>query len=124
MALCPNRIAGTAYLKVDGEQFALRGALTISIDRFERAGVAGMDGVHGYTETPRVPFIEGEFSDIGGMSLARVQDICNATVTAEVLTGKTYLLRNAWTSAARELDGAAGSVTIRFEGMSGAEIMP
>lgn len=124
MAYCPNRIAGTAFLKVDGEQFALRGSLTISIDAFERAGVAGVDGVHGYTEIPRVPFIEGEFSDIRGLSIRRLSDICNATVTAETLNGKTYLLRNAWTSTARELNGTEGTVTVRFEGMSGEEIMP
>ena len=123
MAYCPNRIAGVAFLKVDGEQFALRGSLTISIDGFERTGVAGMDGVHGYTEVPRIPFIEGDFSDIRGLSLARLSQICNSTVTAETLNGKTYLLRNAWTSAARELDAAEGSVTVRFEGMSGEEIM-
>jgi hypothetical protein len=124
MAYCPNAIAGVAYVKVDGEQYALRGDLTVSIDAVERAGIAGLDGVHGYTETPRVPFIEGSFSDIGGMSLKRIGEICNSTVTAELLNGKSYLLRNAWSSTARELNGAEGSVTIRFEGMSGTEIMP
>lgn len=124
MAYCPNAIAGTAYFKVDGEQYALRGTLTISIDPFERAGFAGLDGVHGYTEAPRVPFIEAEFTDKGGLSLTRLQRICNSTVTAETLNGKTYLLRNAWTATARELNAAEGSVAVRFEGMSGREIMP
>ena len=124
MAYCPNAIAGVAFVKVDGEQFALRGDLTISIDMFERAGFAGADGVHGYTETPRVPFIEGSFTDKGGLSLARLATFCNVTVTAETLNGKTYLLRNAWTSTARELNAIEGSVTIRWEGMSGEEIMP
>lgn len=124
MAYCPNAIAGVAYVRVDGEQFALRGDLTVSIDAFERTGVAGADRVHGYTEAPRVPFIEGNFSDLGGLSLKRLHDICNATVTAETLNGKTYLLRNAWSAAARELNAIEGSVTVRFEGMSGDEIMP
>lgn len=124
MALCPNRIAGTAFLKADSEQFALRGDLTISIDPFERDGVAGMDRVHGYTEVPRVPFISATFSDIGGMSLQRLQSICNATITAETINGKVYLLRNAWTSTARELNAAEGSVSVTFQGISGEEIMP
>jgi hypothetical protein len=122
--MAANRIGGTAYLKVDGEQFALRGDLTISIDSTEREGVVGMDGVHGYLERPRVPFIEGTFSDIGGLSLARLQAHRDVTVTAEVLSGKTYLLRNAWTSTARELNAVEGSVSVRWEGESGAEIMP
>ena len=54
-----RRIAGVAYIFVDGAQYPLRGDLTVSIDTIEREGVAGMDGVHGFTETPRVPWIEG-----------------------------------------------------------------
>jgi hypothetical protein len=124
MALCPNRFAGTAYVKVDSEQFALRGDLTISIDPFERTGVAGLDGVHGYTEAPRVPFIEGTFSDIRGLSLTRLQQMCDVTVTAEMVNGKTYLLSQAWTATARELNAVEGSVSIRWEGITGTEIMP
>lgn len=124
MALCPNRIAGTAFLKSDGEQFALRGELTISIDAFEREGVAGMDRVHGYTEVPRVPTISATFSDIAGLSLQRLAAICNSTITAETVNGKVYLLRNAWTSTARELNAVDGSVAVTFEGLSGEEIMP
>lgn len=121
---CPNGIAGVAYLKVDGTQYALKGNLTISIDGFEREGVAGMDGVHGYTQKPRVPFIEGDFSDIGGLSLSALEAVCNSTVTVELANGKVYLLRNAWTSTARELKGEDGSVTTKFEGMKGEEVMP
>lgn len=121
---CPNGIAGVAYIKVDGYQYALKGNLTISIDAFERAGVAGMDGVHGYTEKPRVPFIEADFSDIGGLSLSALSGVCNSTVTVELANGKVYLLRNAWTSTARELNGEEGSVTTRFEGLRGEELMP
>ena len=50
--------------------------------------------------------------------------MCDTTVTAETVNGKTYLLRNAWTAAARELNAVEGSLTIRWEGMSGEEIMP
>src|SRR3954468_9978767 len=100
MVACPNRIAGIAWLRVDGQQYALRGNLTISPDMFEREGIAGMDGVHGYKETPRVPFISADISDIGGMSLQALRSYCNSTVTAELGTGKTYILRNAYTAAA------------------------
>jgi hypothetical protein len=121
---CPNAIAGVAYLKVDGTQYALKGNLTISIGPFARTGVAGLDGVHGYTEQPRVPFISAEFSDIGGMSLVALQAVCNSTITTELINGKVYLLRNAWTSDAQELNGAEGTVTVKFEGLKGEEIMP
>ena len=48
-------IAGTAYLKVDGAMYPLKGSLTVSISAVERNGIAGQDYVHGYQELPRVP---------------------------------------------------------------------
>jgi Phage tail tube protein len=117
------RVAGVAYVRVDGRQYALRGNLVISIDIDEREGVAGQDGVHGYIERPRVPFIEGDFSDIAGLSLTDFQRMRNVTVQADLANGRRYLLRNAWTSTARELNTADGQVTVRWEGMAGEEIL-
>jgi len=115
------RIAGTAYIKVDGNQYTLAGTLTVSPDILTREGLAGLSGVAGYKETPRVPFIEGEFFATENLSLPALQAITNATVTAELANGKTYVLRNAWTAGARELNAAEGTVSVRFEGMEGIE---
>lgn len=117
-----HRIAGTAYLKVDGVQYALKGGLTISPDPVEREGIAGMDGVHGYSEKPRVPSIKCELSDSGGLSLEQLRAITDATVTAEVATGKVYVLTNAWTKAAHELDAADGKISVEFMGFSCREM--
>ena len=116
------RLAGVAYIRVDGAQYALRGNLTVSIDMEEREGVPGQDGIHGFIERPRVPFIEADLSDLGGLSLRALQRMVNTTVQAELANGKKYLLRNAWTSTARELNTADGQVTVRWEGMAGEEL--
>lgn len=118
-----RRIAGVAFVYVDGRQYPLRGNLNISIDTIEREGVAGQDGIHGFIERPRVPFIEGDFSDIGGLSLMTLQAMCDVTVTAELANGKQYILRNAWTSTAREFNAADGMASVRFEGMASEELM-
>jgi hypothetical protein len=118
-----NRIAGVAYIYVDGQQYPLRGSLTVSPDMIEREGVPGQDGIHGYIERPRVPFIEGDFSDIGNLSLVAIQRMTDVTVTAELANGKQYVLRNAWTSTAREFDAAEGQATVRWEGMAAEELM-
>jgi hypothetical protein len=121
--MASRRIAGVAYIFVDGQQYPLRGDLKVSVDTLEREGVAGQDGVHGFTEKPRVPWIEGAISDLGGLSLVALQQMEDVTVTAELANGKVYVLRNAWTSAAREFDAAEGQATVRFEGMSAEEMM-
>ena len=122
MADITNRIAGVVYLKVDGNQYALKGNLTVSPDLIERTGVAGQDGVHGYTEQARVPYISGDISDSAGLSLEDLRAITNSTVTAELANGKQYVLSNAWTADAFELNTAEGQLSVKFEGMNCQEI--
>jgi uncharacterized protein YlzI (FlbEa/FlbD family) len=114
--------AGTAYIKANGRQYALRGNLTISPSASERTGVAGMDGVHGYMEAPRVPFISGDFSTTDGLSIEELDAIEDATIQAELINGKAYVLREAWTKSAHEINAAQGQVAVRFEGVSCDEI--
>lgn len=118
-----RRIAGVAFVFVDGRQYPLRGNLTISIDTIEREGVAGQDSIHGFIERPRVPWIEGDFSDLAGLSLKALEQMCDVTVTAELANGKSYVLRNAWTSTPREFNAADGQATVRWEGMASEEMM-
>jgi len=114
--------AGTAYLKVDGDQYPLKGNLTISGSMVERTGVAGQDYVHGYQELPRVPYIEGDVSTLTEVSLDFLESVINATVTAELINGKTYVLRNAWTKGPLEINSHDGQFRIRFEGVSCDEV--
>jgi hypothetical protein len=117
------RVAGVSYVRVDGNQYALRGNLTVSIGDAEREGIPGQDAVHGFIERKRMPFIEGDFSDIGGLSIEALNRMTNVTVQAELANGKRYVLRNAWTSTALELNTADGQTTVRWEGMRGEELM-
>lgn len=112
-------LGGTAYIKVDGRQYQLRGNLTVSIDAFEREGVAGMDGTHGYLERPRVQQISCDLTDSDGLSLADLRAIKDATVTAELNNGKTALLSNAWTSSAHEVNASDAQVSVVFQGLNG-----
>ena len=116
------RIAGVAYVKVDGRQYALRGNFTVSPSLFERTGVAGQDGVHGHIEMPRVPFIAGNLSTTDGLSIEELDAIDDATVTAELANGKAYVLVGAWTKAAHEIDTAQGQVAVRWEGLDCREL--
>ena len=120
---CANRIGGIAFLKVDGYQYLLRGDLTVSPDLLAREGIAGQDGIHGFTETPNVPEISATITDTGGLSLSQLAAITCSTVTAELANGKVYILRDAWTSEARELNTSEGSVAVTFQGMACEEML-
>lgn len=119
-----QRIAGIAFLKVDGDLYPLRGNFTVSPSPIERTGIAGQDYVHGYSELPRVPYIEGDVSTVPELSVEDVAAITNATVTAELANGKTYSLKEAWSRAAFELNTREGQFRVRFEGTTCTEINP
>lgn len=118
-----NRIAGVAYIKADGKQFQLGGSLTVSTDTIDREGIAGLSGVAGYSEKYRVPYIEGEFLLVDGLSIKDLTDITDATVQVELANGHTHVLRKAWCKGGHELNPADGTVTVRFEGLGGEEIV-
>lgn len=117
-----RRIGGTCYLKIDGTQYALRGNLEISPNLSTRSGVAGMDGIHGYTEKPKVPYVSGDLTDLGGLSITTLHAIDDATITVELANGKTYVLSNAWYADDPNIKADEGTVPFKFEGVDCKEM--
>lgn len=113
-----QRIAGTAWLKVNGGIYPCRGNLTVSPSSVERAMIAGQDYIHGYSELPRVPSISGDVSLDPALSMDDVEATVDATVTAELANGKTYVLREAACVSALDLNTREGSVRITWQGVS------
>lgn len=116
------KVGGTAFCKVDGNQLPLRGSFVVSPSAVERTMLAGQDYVHGYTELPRVPFIEGDFSTLPEISLEDIEAQTNVTVTAELLNGRTYVLKEATVKSALEVNTREGQFRARWEGTSCDEI--
>lgn len=116
------RVGGTATVKVDGNQYALRGNLEVIPSSLTREGVAGQDYVHGFTEMPLVPSIKGEFTTVPGLSLEAIQGIIDSTVQASLANGSVYILSDAWTKAAFRIDSVRGQVEITWEGLICDEI--
>lgn len=117
-----NRIAGVAYVKFDGRQLPIKGGWKVGYNKVKREGVSGQDSVHGYKEMPQVPYLEGDVSTTRDVSLDVLLSITDATVTAELANGKTYVLRNAWTADSYEIESEEGKLKVRFEGMDIDEI--
>ncbi len=116
-----NRFAGVAYVTVSGSPVPLRGNLTVHFATSVKTGLAGQDGVHGYSEMPAVPAIELDVSTTQDIALEDIDVMDDETVIVEAASGKVYTLRNAWKAGATDLNTAEGSVRIRFEGMAIAE---
>jgi len=117
-----QRFAGIAYLSVDGNQLALRGNFTVSPSPVERTMIAGQDGVHGYQELPRVPYIEGDISLVPGFNLADLEQQNDSTVVAQLANGKQYTLTGAVCKAGVEANTRDGQARVRWEGLNCIEM--
>jgi hypothetical protein len=112
-----NAIAGTAYLTIDGANYALRGSFEYSPLLAEKEGIAGIDSVHGYTVKPRVPSMKAKFSDLGGVSVTALGAVVGVTIIAELVNGKVVTLTDAWVKGAINVNAEDGSYEVEFEGM-------
>jgi Phage tail tube protein len=112
-----QRFAGIAFLSVDGNQLALRGNFTVSPSAVERTMIAGQDGVHGYQELPRVPYIEADLSTVPGLSLEALLTETDSTVIAQLANNMQYTLSNATCRGGLEENTRDGQVRVRWEGL-------
>jgi Phage tail tube protein len=117
-----NRRAGTVFVKVNGVQYDAKGNWTYNPGEPKREAIVGADRVHGYSEKPQVPYVEGEITDGGSLDTIAFRNIVDATVTLELANGKTFILREAWYAADGDTQTEEGNIQVRFEGMDGDEI--
>lgn len=117
-----QRFAGIAFLMVDGNQLPLRGNFTVSPAIVERTMIAGQDGVHGFQELPRVPYIEGDISLLPGINLEDLEVQTDVTVVAQLANGKQYTLQGGTCRAGFEANTRDGQTRVRWEGITCQEI--
>lgn len=118
-----QRRAGITFFKVDGERFDVKGTVTYDIAASgTREAIVGADGVHGFKEMPRAPFIELTITDGVDVDLAALSAKTNSTVMVELASGKVIVLRDAFQVGVLEGNSEEGEVSLRFEGKSASEI--
>lgn len=117
-----QRRAGRISVQANGEIFDAKGSFSYNLGRDKREGLVGSDGVHGYKETPQIPFIEGEITDSKELDLDSLLTMEDATITLRLAVGKTIMLRDAWYSDEGTAESEEGKIPFRFEGMNAEEI--
>lgn len=116
------RVGGIIQVKVNGELYQAKGAFDYDLGIPKKEGVVGMDRVHGYKETPQIPYIEGTITDSPDMSFEALAKVTDATVTLDLANGKTIVLRQAWWASNSKGNSEEGEIEARFEGMSAEEV--
>jgi hypothetical protein len=114
----PQKIAGVAYLTAGTTQMRLRGNFTVSHSMVERTMLAGQDGIHGYQELPRVPFMEADISTTPDFDITALDGQVGVTVLAQLADGWYFQMTDAICKAGLEQTTRDGQVKVRWEGIN------
>jgi hypothetical protein len=117
-----ERIAGIAFLTVNDEQVLVRGNFVVSPSVVERTMIAGQDGIHGFQELPRVPYIECDMSTPRNYYLENLLEQTNSTIIAQLANGMQYTLTQAVCKGGFENNTRDGQVRVRWEGVTCEEV--
>ncbi|KVO95563.1 phage tail protein [Burkholderia ubonensis] len=117
----PNRLAGTASLTVDGQNYLLVGDFEYNPSKVTRESLVGMDDVHGFSEKKRVGSISGTLRDTGSLTIADLNAMDNVTIVAQLANGKTIIGRNMWTVEDQTVKSTDATVEVKWEGPAVSE---
>lgn len=109
-----HRRGGTIALDLDGVLQEPKGNFSYNLGYPTREEIVGADGVHGYKETHKAAFIEGEITDRGDLDLEALVNTTNTTVTLSLANGKAIVLREAWFAAEGNVQTEEGNIQVKF----------
>lgn len=119
--MASNLIAGTAQVTVDGTTYQLEGGLKYSPSTVKREALMGMDGFHGWKETPVPGSITMSIRDAGDLTVSSFNAMTNSTIVATLANGKVVTGRNMGATDVQEVDAAEAKFEVKFEGPQVAE---
>lgn len=113
---------GVVSVRINGDVLRLRGNVTYSLGGLVREPVEGPLGLSAFKVSGMAPFVEVETVDAEDVDLAALQEIANATITAQLRNGKTIVCNDSSVVGLLEVSSEDGGFTVRFVGSSAKEI--
>lgn len=110
-----QKVAGTCYVKVDGQQVVITGGVEAPLSDVKRETIA--PGC--FKEEDLAPFLKVDAVKTPGIDWQRVGKGTDMTVTCEFKDGSTYVLTGAYVVGDLNVTGDDGKVAIEFNGVNG-----
>jgi len=114
-----NRIAGTCYVKADGDIVEPKGDIEVPLTDTKRAPAEGLNSTVGIIETHRTPYIKLKGLFGPNFPIDRLKKSTDMTITAEMINGRVYTLSGAWLAGEPTYDPTSGEVDLEFNGTRG-----
>lgn len=110
-----QKVAGTCYVKADGEQLVINGAIEAALNKLKRETI-----VKGYfKEEDNVPFVKGEFVGVSQTNWQKIVGATNATVTVEFANGSVFTLSGAYIVGDANHSSEDAKVSLEWQGNEG-----
>lgn len=118
-----NERGGIAQVYLGGQLVNLGATLNIMPGGPIREVATGLSGVAGYTTKIEAPTVEVELFDSADRSTAAIRAIDGGTIQINQNNGKSWVLTGAFQVDTMTLDGAKGTYTAKFAGLSMRELI-
>ncbi|KJK14887.1 MULTISPECIES: phage tail tube protein [Pseudomonas] len=110
-----QKVAGTCYVKADGEQLTITGGVECPLSDKKRETITrGF-----YKEEDLVPYISVDAVKTPNFPRAKLANATNMTITAELADGSSYVLSGAYLVDETKVTGDDAKVALKFEGIAG-----
>jgi hypothetical protein len=117
-----SRVGGIIFVKLDGVALRAKGSFTINPGIDKKEMIVGMDGVHGYKQTPQAAKISGAITDDSDLDVEALYKTVDATVTVELANGKVFVCEKAAFTGEGDATTEEGEISVEFEGFNGRYI--
>lgn len=110
-----RKVAGTCYIKADGQQLVITGGVEAPLNKEKRETLRP-----GYFKAEDViPFIKVDALKTPGVDYQAIAKKENLAVTAEFADGSVYALSGAYVVGDMNVAGDDAKISLQFEGSSG-----
>ncbi|MBX6382079.1 MAG: phage tail tube protein [Microbispora sp.] len=116
MADTSRRLAGLAWLSIDGVSYPVVSDPAWRVASVTRETLVSMGAVDGYKETIVPGFIEATIRDTASTTVRGFQDMTSVSVTLRLANGKQVSGTGMWTTEAVEVNSTDATFKVRFEG--------
>lgn len=116
MADTSRRLAGLAYVSIDGVSYPVVSDPNWRVASVTRETMVSMGAVDGYKETVLPGFLEFTLRDTASTNVRGFQDFTSVSVTLRTASGKQITGTGLWTTEASEVNSAEATFKVRFEG--------
>lgn len=110
-----QKVAGTAYVKVDGSQLTITGGCEAPLMEVKRETV--VPGF--YKEEDKAPYVKVTAVHTADLDIKKLVNGTDMTVTVEFRNGKVYVLAGAYLVEEPSSKGDDGTIELQFDGIKG-----